>query len=135
MFNRIAVVVLTLLFTQCKKDNDLDDNARQLQGSWRLEYSGEMDGITYPPPGSLTLVKFEDYKMLTYAHDTLLKTEKYSITMQKDPVSNARIPSLVFTNSPYSGSPLAISVHNDTLVLYILHTSDGGSKTYSRIKP
>jgi hypothetical protein len=130
----ISAVLFTLLFTQCKKDNDLDKHAKTLQGSWRLEHSVQMDGIAYPPPGSLTVVKFEDYNMLTYAHDTLLKTEKYGIIMQKDPVSTAQIPSVVFKNSPYSGSPLAISIHNDTLVLFILHTSDGGSKTYTRIK-
>lgn len=137
MYTRITAVLLALLLTtlQCRKDNDLDKHAGTLQGSWRLDHSTDMDGITYPAPGSLTIVKFDNYNMLTYAHDTLLKSEIFFTTIQKDPVTQADIPSIAFAASSYSGMPIAFSVRNDTLLLYTLHTTDGNFRTYIRIRP
>lgn len=128
----IVLLFLALANTQCKKDNNSDNRTKELQGSWRLAFTAEVNGPVYPAPGTLTILKFDGYKMLTYAHDTLLKTEQYDIVMMKDTVSGANIPSIVPKNSPYSGLPKSFSVHNDTLNIYLLHSSDGRGSTYIR---
>lgn len=125
----IVLLFLVLANTQCKKDNDSDNRTKELQGSWRLEFTSAISGPVYPAPGTLTILKFTGYKMQTYAHDTLLKTEQYKIVLLKDTVSGANILSIVPVNSPYSGLPKSFSVHNDTLNIYLLH---GGGSTYIR---
>ena len=141
MYSRISAVLLTLLLTttQCKKDNESDNRAKELQGSWKLAYTFSMYGYAYPAPGSLSILKFDGYKMLTYAHDTLLKTEPYFINMQKDASTQATVPCIIPTLSSSSEPGRAFSIYNDTLKTYLINVNTIGSSPvgtiYTRYNP
>lgn len=137
IYTTAVLLLLLLTNTQCKKDNDndVDNKAKDLQGSWRLAYTYNTNGNVYPAPGSLTILKFDDYKMLTYAHDTLLKTELYFIATQKDAITQANVPCIVPALSSSSAAGRAFSINKDTLNVYDHNFINGGGSVYARYKP